>query len=280
MNKNILITGASSGIGRCCAIFLAENGFNVFAGVRTEEAFSSLASENKNITPVYMDVLNKESLKKVLKFFKEEKVKLDVIINNAGAVVAQPIECISLDDLKYQFELNTIAPVAVVQTFLPLMDSGKIINMSSMASSGIFPYIAPYCASKRALDILFNSLSIEMKTKKIQVVSVKPGSIRTPIWNKSIKNNSKQLEKLPEEFKLKYEKDMLFLAKNAEKNNYKAILPERVAETILKIILSKNPKSSYCVGFDSLIACLAAKLPQDLLNILIKFQLKRKLASF
>ena len=147
-----------------------------------------------------------------------------------------------------------------------------------MASTGMFPYISPYCASKRALDILFNSLSIEMKNKNIQVVSIKPGVIRTPIWNKSIATNRSQLEKLPDNFKEKYGKDLIFLAKNAEKNNYKSILPEKVAERILKVVISKKPKSSYCVGIDSLAACFISKLlPQDILNKIIKYKLNQKL---
>lgn len=278
MKKNVLITGTSTGIGRCTAILLAENGFKVYAGVRTEKDFASLASENENIKPIYMDVLENASISKAVQLLKEDAVELTAIINNAGAVVAQPIECINIDDLKYQFELNTVAPVAIAQAFLPLMKSGKIINLSSMASTGMFPYISPYCASKRALDILFNSLSIEMKNKNIQVVSIKPGVIRTPIWNKSIATNRSQLEKLPDNFKEKYGKDLIFLAKNAEKNNYKSILPEKVAERILKVVISKKPKSSYCVGIDSLAACFISKLlPQDILNKIIKYKLNQKL---
>lgn len=277
MSKNILITGTSSGIGRCSAIFLAECGFKVFAGVRKEEDFNSLLSENKNITPIYLDVLDNDSLKKAYEELTAKKIELDGIINNAGGVVAQPIECINIQDLKYQFELNTIAPVAVAQTFLPLMKKGRIINISSMASTGIFPYIAPYCASKRAMDILFNSLSLEIKNREIKVISIKPGSIKTPIWNKSIENNKKQLEKLPTEFKKKYEKDLVFLAQNAQKNNYKATEPNEVAKAIYKALTAKQPKCSYCVGLDSTIACIFAKLPQDLLNKIIKFQLKRKI---
>ena len=157
------------------------------------------------------------------------------------------------------------------------MKEGRIINLSSVASTGLFPYISPYCASKRALDILFNSLSLELKNKNIKIISIKPGVIRTPIWNKSIETNCKQLEKLPEEFKEKYEKDITFLAKNAEKNNYKGIAPETVAKTIYKALTVKKPKISYCVGWDSILAGKASKLPQSWLNKFIKLHLKRKL---
>ncbi len=277
MKESILITGTSSGIGKNTAVMLAQNGYNIIAGVRKEEDFKTLEKVHQNIKPIFLDVLSKQSLETAYKKLSDENIELIGIINNAGAVVAQPVECINIDDLKYQFELNTIAPVAVTQTFLPLMKKGKIINISSMASTGIFPYIAPYCASKRAMDILFNSLSLEFKNKNIKIVSIKPGSIKTPIWNKSISNNKKSLDNIDEKFKQKYEKDMNFLAKNAEKNNYKALDTEKVSKTILKVLKTKNSKSSYCVGIDSKIACLISKLPQDLLNKIILCQLKKKL---
>lgn len=277
MPENVLITGASSGIGRQTSITLAENGFCVYAGVRNEKDFNSLKAEHKNIRPVFIDVLKKEDLERVFKELKAQNITLHAIINNAGAVIAQPIECINLDDLKYQFELNTIAPVAVVQTFLPLMEKGRIINISSIAATGLFPYISPYCASKRAMDILFNSLSIELKNKNIKIISIKPSSIKTPIWNKSIEKNCARMVSLSEKFKEKYEKEMIFLAKNAEKNNYKAIPVEKVSNTILKVLKIKNPKSSYCIGLSSILAEQVCKLPQDFLNTIIKFQLAKKL---
>ncbi len=282
MKKYILLTGASGGIGRTIAIELANAGYRVFAGVRKQQDFDSLNSEHSNITPIFLNVLDKNSLLQAFKTIKEyenNETELYAIINNAGAVIAQPVECINLEDLKYQFQINTIAPIEVTQIFLPLLKKGKIINISSMASSGIFPYIAPYCASKRAMDILFNSLSIEMKNKDIHIVSIKPGSIKTPIWNKSIINNKKSFEKMPLHFQKKYKKDLEFLAQNANKNTYYAQNPQKVSKCVLKVLQKKTPKSSYYIGFDAIITGLIAKLPQDLLNNIINYQLKRKLKN-
>ena len=85
------------------------------------------------------------------------------MINNAGIVIAGPIELLDIKKLKEQFDVNTFGAIAVTQKFLPLLKDGKIINISSMASHGLFPYISPYCASKRAMDILFNSFALENK---------------------------------------------------------------------------------------------------------------------
>ena len=106
--------------------------------------------------------------------------KIDTLINAAGCVMAGPIENMQISKIRRQFEVNTFSHLDFSQNLLPLLEDGKIINISSMASFGIFPFVAPYCASKRALDILFNSLEVEMQGR-IKVVSVKPGVIATPL---------------------------------------------------------------------------------------------------
>ena len=128
----------------------------------------------------------KESVAKAAAFIKSQTDKIDTIINVAGCVVAGLIDRIDVDDIRKQFEVNTFSHLDLTQRLLPLLRDGKVINISSMASFGIFPFVAPYCASKRALDILFNSLAVE---SNIKVVSVKPGVIATPLWGKSVEIN-------------------------------------------------------------------------------------------
>ena len=126
---------------------------------------------------------SRNSIAQAAAFIKSKTDKIDTIINVAGCVIAGLIERIDIDDLRKQFEVNTFSHLDLTQRLLPLLKKdGKIINISSMASFGIFPFVAPYCASKRALDILFNSLAVE---SNIKVVSVKPGVIATPLWDKS-----------------------------------------------------------------------------------------------
>ena len=136
-----------------------------------------------------------------------------------------------------------------------------------MASFGHFPFVSPYCASKRTLDILFNSLAIE-NHKNIKVVSIKPGVIVTPLWQKSINKNSDVINECQD-----YQKEMEFMKRNALKNETKGLNVENVAQQIFKIANKKNPKTSYTIGSDAKVAQILSIFPQDFINALVKFAL-------
>lgn len=273
-NQTIFITGASSGIGKDIVIRLAKSGYKVFAGIRRKSDKAELESISNNITGVYIDVTNPSSIDKAFWFVMKNTNHIDVLINNAGIVSAGPVECIPLAKIKEQFDVNTFGPVIVVQKFMPLLSGSKVINISSMAASGIFPYISMYCASKRALDIIFNSFYLENKDK-IKVISVKPASIKTPIWNKSVIRARECYSDISESLNQKYSKELVALEKNAISNNTKGICVKKVTDTILKIIKSENPKLSYNVGFASVIAELVSHLPASFVNLIIKLKLNK-----
>ncbi len=276
MEKNtqtILITGSSSGLGRETAIRLAGEGHKVFAGIRRKIDKEELERLNKNITGVYIDITNHASIDKAFWFILKNTEKLDVLINNAGIATAFPVELIDSKKLKEQFDVNTFGAVSVTQKFLPLLKNGKIINISSMAASGIFPYVSAYCASKRALDILFNSLMIENKDN-IKVISIKPSSVKTPIWNKSVKLAKSNFDELNEENQAKYSKELLNLMDKALKNNEKAIEPFVVVDKIVSVVNAKHPRPSYNVGFQANMADFISKLPLSVSNMLVKMYIK------
>lgn len=272
--KVIFITGASSGIGRETAYSLAKNGHKVFAGVRRKVDKSELEQLSPNITGVYIDVTNQSSIEKAFWFIIKHTDKLDVLINNAGIVVAGPMEFLPVKKIKEQFDVNTFGAVSVAQKFLPFLKGGLIINISSMAASGLFPFIAPYCASKKSLDILFNSLLLENKDN-VRVVSVKPAAIKTPIWKKSVKNAQEYYSSLNEISQSKYKKELSYLEKNALDNNTSGIEIARVVEVIQKIINAKSPRTSYNVGTQAVLAEIFSKLPARFTNFLIKSKLNK-----
>ncbi len=270
MKKTYVITGTTSGIGKTLLKAFAKNNI-VFAGYRNEKYIDDLKSISSNVIPFYIDMERKDSVAQAAAFIKSETDKIDTLINVAGCVIAGLTARIDIDDIRKQFEVNTFSHLDLTQRLLPLLKGGKIINISSMASFGIFPFVAPYCASKRALDILFNSLSVESNVK---VVSVKPGVIATPLWGKSIELNKKSIDKCKE-----YEKEMQYMIANAKKNETNGLNVRKVTDLIVRIDSMDNPKSSYTVGKDAFVAKLVSKLPQDWLNSIIRYGIKAKVSS-
>lgn len=265
--KNIIITGATSGLGKELVKLFSKSGWKVFAGYRNKEKIV----ESDNVEYFYIDMKKRDSIVKAAEFIKSKVDKVDVLINAAGIVAAGPVEFLDTDRLREQFDVNVFSHIDFTQQLLPLLEGGWIVNISSMSSFGHFPFISPYCASKRALDIFFNAFAIE-NHKNIKVISIKPGVISTPIWKKSVESNEKTLNNCYE-----YEKELEFIKNNALKNSDKGLKVEFAAEFIKKIVEKKNPHSSYTLGRDAKFAQILSYLPQDLINKLVKFGLKLRM---
>ena len=266
-NKTYVITGATSGIGEALLQILSKNNI-VFAGYRSEEKGKELSELSANIHPFYVDYAKPETIADAVKYINNNCERIDTLVNIAGCVVAGPVEKLNINEVRRQFNVNVFGHIEMAQGLAQKMDNGRIINISSMASFGIFPFISPYCASKKCLDMFFNSFLIENK-RNIKVISIKPGVIVTPLWNKSIKENTESMESC-----IGYEKEMEFIANNARKNETKGLDVNKVVETILRADKAKNPKLSYTVGKDALGAYLISKLPQKIINKLVKLGLK------
>lgn len=269
--KTVVITGATSGIGNLLVKEFIKQGCMVFAGYRNSKFKKDLEKISENVIPFRIDMSKDWSIKEAIDFINSKTDIVDTLINAAGCVVAGPMECLSVDKIREQFEVNTFSHLQLTQGLFEALDGGKIINISSMASFGVFPLVASYCASKRALDILFNSMQIECGAD-IKVISIKPGVVKTPLWEKAIESNK---DFLGEE--LKYEKEMTFLMKNAEKNKDKGLEAQEVADFIVKIEGLENPKPSYTIGKDAKGAEILSHLPQSWINWIVKTSLKERI---
>ena len=171
----LLITGASSGIGKAAAILFAENGWKVYGVARKD-------FDIPNVTAVLGDVTKVEDMKKVVEFVIKQEGQLDLLINNAGFGISGASEFSSVDDIRKIFEVNFIGAVSLTQTVLPFMRKqgyGRIINTSSVASVVPIPYQSFYSATKSALDTWAKALKIEVAPFNIKVSNVLPGDTKT-----------------------------------------------------------------------------------------------------
>ncbi len=176
----MLITGASSGMGRETAILLARRGHTVYAGARRADRMGDLAE--LGVVPVQMDVTRAEDNERAVRLIVDAEGRIDVLINNAGFGLYGPVEDISLEDARYQFEVNLFGLAHLTRLVLPHMraqGAGRIVNTSSMGGRVFTPFGAWYHASKHALEGWSDCLRIETAPFNIQVVLIQPGLIRT-----------------------------------------------------------------------------------------------------
>ncbi len=275
----IVITGASTGIGRACALHLDQLGFRVFAGVRRDADGAALQSAaSDRLTPLRIDVTDGATIAAARDQVGAAASGRGVfgLVNNAGVGVGGPLEFVPLDDLRRQFEVNVIGQVAVTQAFLPMLRQarGRIVNIGSIVGRMATPFIGPYSASKFALEAINDALRVELRPWGIAVAIVEPGSIATPIWEKG-KETSKQVsDDLSPEGRELYGAAVSSLLETMAEFEKRAVPAERVAKAVTHALLSKRPKTRYLVGTDArLQAALAAVVPDRITDRLIARQM-------
>jgi len=267
----VVITGASTGIGAACARFLADKGFQVFAGVRDRRAGEVLADgRTSRLIPIHLDVTDETSIRNSVDQVTRQlgDAGLAGLINNAGVAVGSPLEVIPIDHLRRQFEVNVFGLIAVTQAFLPLLRKGhgRIVNMGSIAGRATIPVMGPYSASKFALEALTDALRLELQQWSIQVSIIEPGAIATPIWEKSIKA-AKDLEARDNSpFIVGYAELIMRIKETVEKAAERAIPPDAVVQAVVHALTSPRPRTRYLVGTDAKIRAWMVKWLPDRLN--------------
>lgn len=281
-SKSVLITGASTGIGEACAYFLNNLGYTVFATVRRDsDAEKLLEKSESKIIPIMLDVTSSTSIKDSAKIILEhvEDHGLYGLVNNAGIAVVGPLELIQEHDLRQQFDVNFFGLFEVTQAFLPLLRKakGRIINISSISGLISYPLGGPYCASKFAVEALSDCFRMELKEWGIHVSIVEPGSIATPIWEKSTKAVYEKFAHLTPEEKALYETPLINLEKVGKEGLEKGIHPDQVAKVVAKILTDKKPKTRYIVGKDAKkFAWFKKLLPDSILDTFIRKEMGYK----
>jgi NAD(P)-dependent dehydrogenase (short-subunit alcohol dehydrogenase family) len=264
----VVITGASTGIGAACALHLARLGYQVFAGVRQARDGEALQQQSAcPLTPLQLDVTDARSLREATEFVRARVTNdaLHGLINNAGIVVAGPLEAVPIADFRRQLEVNVVGQVAVTQAFLPMLrrGRGRIINMGSIAGRAALPLMSPYAASKFALEAITDALRLEVRQSGIQVSIIEPGAIATPIWEKSSKDAEALEASCSPEMRERYAALVHGVKRAVDGAAMRAIPVDAVVAAVVHALTSPRPKTRYLVGWDAKVRAWMVKLLPD-----------------
>ena len=269
----VLVTGASTGIGEATALHLKELGFDSVGAVRKDEDAERLRAAG--LRAVKLDVTDGGSIAAARAELGDGS--LAGLVNNAGIAVAGPIEFLPLDELRHQLEVNVVGQVAVIQAFLGALRAGRgrIVNVSSIGGRFALPLVAPYSASKYALEAISDSLRRELYGQGMEVILIEPGGVKTPIWDKSNEMADQIQQQMPPDAERIYGKLIAGVRKaTIEIAQDKGIEAREVAETIGRAMTAKRPRTRYLVGTDAKIRGPMAKiLPDRLMDRAVAKQL-------
>ena len=241
--KTILITGASSGIGRACADHLSRQGHRVFGTSRSAPFPSELAPAGVT-TMIQMDVTEDASVERAVGFVLETTGRIDAVVNSAGIGIAGAVEDTTIEDARSQFETNFFGALRVCRAVLPTMRSrrsGTIANVSSIGGLVALPYQAMYSASKFALEGLTEALRMEVKQFGIHVVLVEPGDTNTRFTdNRRIVPGARQNRAFSDDFER-----MMAIVEADERSG---VSPDTIARLVGRIIDRPSPRLRDRVG--------------------------------
>jgi NAD(P)-dependent dehydrogenase (short-subunit alcohol dehydrogenase family) len=247
-----IVTGASTGIGYACTAKLSQEGWHVFAGVRKAADADRLKEKfGASVTPLIIDVTDATSLTAAAAHVREALAgqTLKGLVNNAGIAVAGPLLELPIEEFEQQMDVNVTGVVRATQAFGPLLgadetlngEPGRIVMMSSVAGEMGAPFLAPYSASKHAVEGISKSLRRELMIFGIDVVVIGPGAVATPIWEKA------------EEIDASPYKDTVFYDALMRIRNYMAktgpegFPPSKIADRVFHALSDDQPRSRYAI---------------------------------
>ena len=270
---HVLITGASSGIGRAGALRLAAHGWHVYAGVRkpadgaalTEAALTEAAlaeAATGELTPLLLDVTDPAQIAATTQVIDEHagNAGLAGLVNNAGIGVFGPLELIGIEQFRRQLDVNVTGQLAVTQALLPALRRarGRIVMIGSIGTRFTPPFIGPLAASKSALATLSTALRQELAPFDIRVVLVEPGSIRSEAVSKLDADARQVLSEVSPGGRALYDDAFLHLVGFFSALHHKGSPPEEVAKTVERALTTRRPRARYLAGKNARRMALAA----------------------
>jgi short-subunit dehydrogenase len=286
LTKSIIVTGASSGIGKATVIKLVESGYQVFGLARRYDKLLSivpteLLSKEKNqelYVPIKFDITTPETFNDVLHTIFSKSIGNTIygLVNNAGYVEPGAIEDITMNNLRIQFETNFFGLVGFTKKVLPLMmqqnkAEGRILNVSSLAGLISLPLIGAYAATKHALEAVSDALRIEVWNTNIRIITINPGVVETNIYDVLKEKLGYMVED-----NVNQSRFIAAYNKYFTKQNYPGIKSSVVADVICGAISASNPKQRYIIGSvkEKLAVRLRPLVPDRLFNSLLAKQIR------
>jgi NAD(P)-dependent dehydrogenase (short-subunit alcohol dehydrogenase family) len=269
----VLITGSSTGIGRAAAVWLSRQGYSIFGGVRNQadaRTLESLSCSPGRIEALILDVTDAASIAAAAGHVREVvgSAGLMGLVNNAGVGVFGPVEFVTIEQWRQQFEVNVLGVIAVTQAMLPLlrvaadaMDAARIVLIGSIAGRVSQPIVAPYSASKHAIEALADALRIELRDQGIQTSLIEPGAIKTEIWRKGQESGAKVAADSPA--RQWYGAMIDTVAARAAESANGAIDADVVARAIQRCLEKPKAPTRVLVGRDAKLGALVRAILPD-----------------
>ena len=264
MPKNILITGASTGMGYKTALYCKEKGHHVYAGVRKQADAEAL--KEQGLDPIFIDVNDIGSIYAAFELISENG-GLDILINNAGIAYSGPLEAMDDHDVASIINTNVTGAILATKNFIPLLrkTKGRILNIGSISGRLAPPGLSVYAASKFALEGLTDSLRVELAPFAIKVSIIEPGKIVTPIWEKGLK----RADEVNKHFHIEsYEKIDAFIRHHAEHSP--GIPMETYLAAVDHALFSSTPKARYLLNNSARFRVLINYLPEAWRDALLR----------
>ncbi|MGB7686528.1 MAG: SDR family NAD(P)-dependent oxidoreductase [Solirubrobacterales bacterium] len=253
--RSVLITGASTGIGRATALRLDAAGWRVFAGVRKEADAEGLrVAASERLVLLILDITEAEQIAAAAeRIAGEAEGGLDGLVNNAGVAIPGPLETLPIDDFRRQLEVNLTGHVAMTQAALdPIrLARGRIVFISSIGGRIAFPMTGAYHAAKFGIEAVGDVFRQELRSWGISVSIVEPGSIDTPIWESGERNADEVNERTPPKQEALYGKAIERYRKVVRQTAERGIAPDKVAVAIEHALTDNRPRTRYLVGIDA-----------------------------
>jgi NAD(P)-dependent dehydrogenase (short-subunit alcohol dehydrogenase family) len=277
-NKTILITGASTGIGRASALALLDAGFRIIACVRSQGAGEALRARlqggaSERLSTLALDVTNAEQIAAAVAFVEPlvGDSGLWGLFNNAGIAVGGPLEFVPIADLRRQLEVNVVGQVAVTQAFLPLLRKarGRILTTGSMAGYSTIPGLGPYSMSKHAVEAMSDAMRRELRPWGIAVSLLEPGSIATEIWDKAAGSQHEIRNNPPAGLMELYGGLFKALGVLTEKAARDASPVEVVTRDVVHVFSSAQPRTRYSRGEGTGTRKILKRLPDRWVDAII-----------